>query len=68
MIEREDIKDTVGCSLLWYENDTVDKVTELYIESACLRLLKYNNKQIRSAIDIVNGSRINDKYGFVVSL
>ena len=67
MIEREDIKDTVGCSLPMYENDTVDKVTELYIESACLRLLKYNNKQIRSAIDIVNGSRINDKYGFVVS-
>ena len=36
-----------------YENDTVDKVTELYIESVCLRWLKYNNKQI--IIDIVNG-------------
>ena len=29
MIERDDIKDTVGCSLPMYENDTVDKVTEL---------------------------------------
>lgn len=56
-----------GCITDIYKYDTIENSIQLNLGGVIIRILKYKNKQIRSAIDVIGGNIIKNPYGFVVS-